>query len=277
MQPGPAAEGLNTLSLELQEVTGDLEFNRIQIQENMAGGWTVDAERLSDVGGKLIFSELQQLAMPRFPMLNSVTELSFNDVGFTPEFVNYAAKWPQLSQVTTLNLINTSLSSFGPFALSLSPEDTASGTTINITGNQDLRNVTINGYGNSAVFVRVDVHDNAANPSVSFPLMTGGSFNISGVSGISVPGVQTLGSQYSEFETQTISSNTFTTLDLSNVSTIYGTVEIVGNSALTILDLSTVGTVNNLEITNNPDLATIKLDNLGAIYTSLEINGPIDK
>ena len=275
----PSEGSTITLSLgSLQDITENLEFVDIRLEDGVGGSWTVDTGSLTEIGGNLSFSKLQGLTMPLLSNLQRTQILSFNDVEFMPAFtdLDYTVKWPELSAVTTMGLIDTSLSKFGPFQLSLSPYNGSPEAWITVTGNEQLTNLEINGYGNAGVFAHVNIHDNAASPSVSFPLMTEGSFNISSVSSLSVPGVQTLGSQILEFETQTISSNSFTTLDLSNVSTASGIVEIDSNPSLKSLDLANLNTVTSLKITNNTQLDTINLGSLFTIQKSLEIEGPIN-
>ena len=266
----------STLSLDpLQEITGNLEFNDIHWPDGVGGAWTVDTGNISGVGVNLTFSNLQQLEMPQFPHLQRTELLSFNDVEFTAALIDYKSIWPQLSTVTTLDLIDTSASSFGPLGLPLSPFEGSTFAWITVTGNHGLRSLHVDGYSNPGLSTRINIRDNTASPSVSFPSMTMGSFNISGVNDVSIPGVRTLGLLSSDFETQSISFNSFAALDLSNVSTAYGTIEIDSNPLLRSLDLSSLGTVSNLKITNNSQLNTIDLGNLLAVK-SLDIEGPIN-
>lgn len=262
----------------LQTVTGSLELNNIQIGDDAASSWTVNGSSLNYVSNNFSCFHLAEFAMPHFPNLSTSGGLVFNNVSLTPVPLDYEELWPLLLQVTTIDLTNTTLTTFGPFKTGLSPLGGAGDAYITVVDNLHLTDLDINGYNGSTDTVYVNIHSNTEDLVVSFPDMIAGVFNISGVDGLHAPAITTLGSQeFDTSEVQVISSNGFSTLDFPILATTYGTVEIDSNPSLTTLDLGNLTTVTSLSITNNTSLRKIVLPELQYISTSLYIDGPIDQ
>ena len=71
--------------------------------------------------------------------------------------------------------------------------------------------------------------------------------------------------------------NIFTTLDFPNVTSIDNTFDIANNTYLSDLILPSLGSVNNLQIENNPEFKKLDLPQLVEIGGELNISGSFDR
>lgn len=265
----------NTIPLgALETISGSLTFRDIKTNDGSA--WTIDEQNnLINVDSGLTFSQLENLAMPHFEDLTTSENLIFHDVNVTAALLNYSMIWPNLWAVTSTDLQRTDLSSFEIPNWQLTPYSDSTDAYILAIDNPQLRSLRIEGYP-AGYLVHTTLRGNNEALIVEFPNVTAGTFNLSGVDEFYAPALVTLGSQTFDSEIQTISSNAFTSLNLSAVSSAYGVVEIDSNPSLETLDLSSLGSVTNLRIANNKNLREIKLPELRSVSQSLYIEGPID-
>ena len=266
----------SNLSLgNLQHVYGSLELDNIRMQQGI-GYWTIDGSKLAYVDNSLSFTELVQFKMPKFSALSIVGTLAFHNVTVnSPTPFNFTQQWPALNQVTTIELVNTSLVSFGPFYDELSPVQGNSTAYISIIDNSALTRVEINGY--SGFPTNVVVGDNSDALSLSFPQLSQAVVSISGVNDIYAPLLNTLGSADDPSTVQTISNNHFERLSLLGLTYIVGALEIENNERLQTLDLRRLNSIYSLKLDNNTLLRDISLPALRAVDVNLYINGPIDR
>ena len=274
----PSIQGVSrTVPLgALQTISGSLELTSIRVQDGQ-GSWKVDGGTLVEVSSNLTFSELEQFDMPNFQDLTTAGVLAFHNVTFGPDLVHIDELWPKLWKVNTLDITNTSLTSFGPTSILLSPLDATFEAYVIANANSRLTTLSVIGYGDNNPTVHVDIHNNNKYLSVDLPDIVTGLLNVDNVGDLHANALVNLGSPNDEFSVQSISNNWFTKLTFPNLTTVHGEVEIDSNPLLSELDLGGLLSVTSLRITNNSALRDIELPTLQAIGSSLYIEGPIDR
>ena len=233
---------------------------------------------MDEVDETLSFSDLQQFSMPRFSTLGKADSIVFQDVEFPGPLPNpFANIWPNLYGLTSLNFTGTNADRIGPFRqqLALYDTDTQLEAYLTIVDNANLVSVDISGY--TQVLTYVDIRGNSESLDVNLRETTVAMVNISGVQDLTAQKLSTLGTVTSPQTLQVISENGFKVLSLPALTEIAGTLVIENNTALNRLDLGLLGTISSLKITNNTSLRDIVLPKLSVVYTSLDIEGPIDR
>lgn len=255
-----------TLNLSsLTTVYGNLEIVDVAFDRADDEDLIIDAPNLSNIAGTLSFSQMQNLAMPKFGALNVAIEIAFDKITFAgPAEFGSATFW-NLASVNHISLLNTGVTTVGSgWTSRLSGVvNTQDELSITLGGNENLSNVTLHGWDDRPV--NIDIQGNLASPSVNFPDITQClRLNLETVRSFNASNLQTIGRQDTLSLPQTktsdwnvrrqesedpisspssVKENSFIDLTLEALATIYGPFELSDNANLERIYFSALSNV----------------------------------
>lgn len=211
----------------------------------------ISLPELSVVNGNLIFKDLDAVRIiPELSALSSVARIEFSNVNFGGDWAFTRKKLKVLQHVNEMTFAQTNAVSIGTFdnlqVINLGSDE----ARIIATDNALLSNIGLGGFASTNAYVEIR---NNGELSVNFPDLNIATLDMGGVSDFTAPMLGTLGLEGQS--RQSITGNTFQTLNFSSVTTILGQLSITDNKQLSQLDFSSLSQTGDLEIDDNPRLS----------------------
>lgn len=257
---------------ELRMVEGDLRIMDISSSDPEGAGLSIEAPNLSTVEGALNLSRLERLDSVNLPRLTSAVDIAFADVGFA-ELMDFGKFTVQsLSSVQSITFTNTSIATIGKeWTTPFQPRSPESDVSLTIVDNSNLTNITIPGWRDANVRVRIE--RNGAEPAVDIPAMNTCTLTLSSVSSFTAGNIRQIGINEDSSTNETAQTEPKTQRRQTTESAELGGSSITGNSFedLSLPNLLTI--VAPLNISDNTALRTIHFSQLANVYSQVDISG----
>lgn len=258
----------------ITNITGSISFTDRRSSPDDASV-TIKADALEAITGTLNFTDITQLDELTFLKLETVQDLLFDNVTFTEGDAPLdAGKFPLLSSVCSISLINTSITDVGrdwegfsvPTALSDTP------ASFQAIGNRNLQVLRIPGYQQDAIDIHIE--GNHENLSVDFSDITTCTLNLQDVRSFTANSLQWIGSANDIDTNRSVSETEPKIMTRQEATGPTTSGSSVTNNLFTELGLpGLTGIVGSFDLSDNSLLKTISFPDLTDILGEVTLSG----
>jgi hypothetical protein len=232
------------------EITGNVYVGNASELTSFSGDY------LLTIGGNLTLDDVQTLHTFNFTELTSVGNVLWSSL---PNLQSLSIGFDQGLSADRVEIYNTHLQSL----------NISNATSITIVNNANTVSISIavNNVTDSLV-----IENNNPNMTVDLPnLYWANNITLSNVSAVHMPLLNAIDSNLN------IYGSTMDSLEIPNLNIIRGGLSLIGNHRLTSIQIPSVVQVGYLEISNNTELRSLALDELGIISSTISIDGNLTK